>query len=136
LFSVLSEPDTDGDGLPNSWEISQGLNPNVNDAALDADKDGHSNAAEYALGTAANNAQSNFRASFTRNAILGDFNFTWPAVAGRVYRIQFSSDLQHWVDFPDTTTLATTSGSKEVRVVIPPEEVDIRAFFRVTLALP
>jgi hypothetical protein len=42
--------DTDGDGIPDWWEIQYGLNPLVNDAGGDADGDGISNLDEYNSG--------------------------------------------------------------------------------------
>ena len=40
--------DTDGDGLPDEWEIQNGLNPNdPNDAGLDPDNDGLTNSEEF-----------------------------------------------------------------------------------------
>ena len=45
-------PDTDGDGMPDAWEIKWGLNPlNPADAADDPDVDCLSNLAEYQAGT-------------------------------------------------------------------------------------
>lgn len=52
--SVRATDDTDGDGMPNAYEIANGLNPAVNDAALDLDDDGLTNLAEYGRGTSAN----------------------------------------------------------------------------------
>lgn len=46
--------DTDGDGIPDAYEVSNGLNPSVNDAAGDLDGDGLTNLQEYQRGTAAN----------------------------------------------------------------------------------
>ena len=44
--------DTDGDGMPDAWEIAHGLNPkDASDAALDPDKDGYTNLEEYLNGT-------------------------------------------------------------------------------------
>ncbi|MCP4787289.1 MAG: tandem-95 repeat protein [Fuerstiella sp.] len=43
-------PDLDGDGMPDSWEASQGLNSAVDDSALDADGDGYSNIENYING--------------------------------------------------------------------------------------
>ena len=39
--------DTDGDGMPNAWEIANGFNPNVADNNGDADGDGYTNLEEY-----------------------------------------------------------------------------------------
>jgi uncharacterized delta-60 repeat protein len=43
--------DTDGDEMPDNWEIAHGLNPNLDDAALDPDIDGLSNLDEYLRST-------------------------------------------------------------------------------------
>ena len=43
--------DLDTDGMPNAYEIAAGLDPFVNDAALDPDSDGLSNLAEFQGGT-------------------------------------------------------------------------------------
>ena len=52
----FNNPDSDGDGLPDGWEVSNGLNPtNGGDANGDPDGDGLTNAQEYAMGTNPNN---------------------------------------------------------------------------------
>jgi len=40
-------PDTDNDGMPDSWEIAQGLNLNIDDSALDSNGDGYTNIENY-----------------------------------------------------------------------------------------
>jgi hypothetical protein len=47
--------DSDTDGMPDIYEQANGLNPSVNDAALDLDTDGVVNLTEYINGTKANN---------------------------------------------------------------------------------
>lgn len=39
--------DTDGDGMPDEWEIANGLNPNKNDANGDIDGNGYTNIEDY-----------------------------------------------------------------------------------------
>ena len=54
LTVASNEPDgldNDGDGLPNNWELSYGLDPDVSNIELDSDNDGLSDAEEYAGGT-------------------------------------------------------------------------------------
>ncbi len=45
------EPDTDGDGIDDKWELDHGLNPRLNDANEDLDEDGLSNYLEYYFDT-------------------------------------------------------------------------------------
>jgi len=45
------ETDTDGDGMPDGWEIANGLDPLEDNADMDPDGDGLTNAQEYTNGT-------------------------------------------------------------------------------------
>jgi beta propeller repeat protein len=49
------EVDTDGDGMPDDWELDNGLNPWHDDAEADLDGDGLINIYEYANGSRADN---------------------------------------------------------------------------------
>jgi hypothetical protein len=49
----LNPADTDGDGMLDTYEVANGLNPAVNDAALDKDGDGLTNLVESQRGTRA-----------------------------------------------------------------------------------
>jgi hypothetical protein len=44
-------PDTDGDQMPDGWEVQYKLNPLLDDASEDADGDGYSNLKEYRGGS-------------------------------------------------------------------------------------
>lgn len=58
IETVRATDDTDGDGMSNAYESANGLNPGVNDAALDSDGDGLANLAEFQRGTRANLADT------------------------------------------------------------------------------
>ena len=48
-FTNPANPDTDGDSMPDGWEIDVGLDPNFANAEDDTDEDGLTNAQEYEL---------------------------------------------------------------------------------------
>lgn len=48
---VTLPPDTDGDGLPDEWELRAGTNPQIADAQADPDGDGLTNRQEFRLGS-------------------------------------------------------------------------------------
>jgi hypothetical protein len=58
LYAISPIADTDGDGMPDDWEIANGLNPLVNDANLDKDGDSFTNFQEYIAGTNPNDPNS------------------------------------------------------------------------------
>jgi len=86
-------PDSDGDGIPDSWEIANGLNRfNAADAALDSDGDGRSNGLEYQAGTDPQDGAS-FLAATTTRPVGGGCVIHFLARAGRSYTIQWRADL-------------------------------------------
>ena len=56
-----ADPDDDNDGMPDAWEVGNGLDPLFANAALDADGDGQSNLAEYEAGTVPTSPASRFQ---------------------------------------------------------------------------
>ena len=58
IFTYNTDPnssDSDGDGMPDEWEVSNNLNPIVNDASGDTDGDGLTNLQEFQNNTNPNN---------------------------------------------------------------------------------
>jgi len=84
--------DTDHDGMPDAYEIANGLNPNVNDANDDLDHDGLTNYQEFLAGTDPNNANSVFRVTRI-NLASGQVRITWSSVAGKTYTISAASQV-------------------------------------------
>jgi hypothetical protein len=89
-------PDTDGDGLPDSWEMTYGLDPRDatgdNGAAGDPDHDGASNLAEFIAGTNPRDAQDVLRfshVSISNQVCVLEFN----TVVNRTYAIETVNSL-------------------------------------------
>ena len=84
--------DTDGDGLPDRWEIANGLNPKSaageDGATGDPDNDGFSNWLELMAGTSPRDPVSFLQLEATRLP-TGELNLRFNAAAGRRYSIQF-----------------------------------------------
>ena len=110
--------DSDGDGMPDDWEITHGLDPKVNDASLDPDGDGLSNLNEYLAGTDPQDAAS------TLKLIPGRYDGTsfrmhFMAIAGKSYAIQYrkSATSGAWLKLievapqPNATTIEITDPS-------------------------
>lgn len=91
-LNLLRSVDSDGDGLPDWWELDHfggiGTNPNA-----DPDGDGMSSYAEFIAGTDPNSPTSSLR---TVNAVpaTGGFRVTWSSVPGHTYAVQYTQDLK------------------------------------------
>ncbi|MBI2949911.1 MAG: lamin tail domain-containing protein [Verrucomicrobia bacterium] len=84
--------DTDGDGLPDAWELVSGLDPNSpTDSNQDLDGDGFSNLQEYQSATNPREATSHLRletVGFSGNA-MGAATIRFLAAPGVTYTLQF-----------------------------------------------
>ncbi len=79
--------DTDGDGIPDGWELFYGLNRNVADATLDTDGDGLDNLREFIAHTNPLSPNSTLRITAVQKPGATTYGLTWQSVAGLTYRI-------------------------------------------------
>jgi lamin tail-like protein/CotH protein len=126
--------DDDSDGMPDSWELAHGLNPdNEDDAEEDPDEDGFKNLQEYRAGTDPQNPQSYLRIG-PITAAPGAVVIEFPAAAGITYSIIYRSELQatSWTKLIDIPAQST---AQFIRVFDP--SPDPKRFYRLaTPSLP
>ena len=96
--------DTNGDGLPDSWQMLYFNSANSPDAvpSLDYDVDGMSNQDEYWAGTDPTDETSVLRiTAFAASSFDPLFHLAFPSLLRRYYQIQRTSDLQvgRWKGF-------------------------------------
>ncbi len=103
VLAAYQTADFDADGLPDYWELNNGLNPtNSLDALADADGDGMSNLAEYLAGTNPQSAASLLRIRSARWDTNGHPVLVWDSVGGLRYRVQYlEGDLHSPAGFLD-----------------------------------
>lgn len=108
--------DSDGDGLPDPWELAYDLDfVDPADATLDPDGDGLSNFAEFQAGTDPRDPRSNLWLEIVRSA-KDELSIAFTAVAGRRYRLEKSTELNAgpWLTITNFTPVSTTG-----RTVVP-----------------
>jgi len=89
---TVSGLDTDGDGMPDVWEIAHGLKPNVNDAGFDPDGDQSTNWQEFIAGTDPRDPQSCLKVE-TITAGPGWRTLRFTAISNRTYTVLFNDAL-------------------------------------------
>jgi hypothetical protein len=129
--SAIVSPDTDGDGLPDAYEESVGLDPAVSNDGRDTDQDGLPDADEYRLGTHPKDPTSFFNVVATPgDPATGGLRLTWPSVSGEEYSVLYSPDLV--APFATLTTV-TATGPESTHTV--PRTLPA-GFFQVTRVVP
>jgi hypothetical protein len=94
-FSVNLVIDSDGDRIPDVWELANGLNPDSPaDAANDNDGDDVTNWAEYLAGTDPNDALSFLRFISINEIAANGIQVIWGSTANRLYSLQRASTLR------------------------------------------
>ncbi len=120
--------DSDGDGLPDAWEVTHGLNPNLNDANSDLDGDGTSNLKEFQKGTDPNdfyNGHPPLLAIYAGGDQRGNPGAMLPvpvSVVVNIYNtynapVTFSVVQGHALLAPDNTGLSTPKSALSVQSI-------------------
>jgi hypothetical protein len=100
-------PDTDADGMDDTWETEHGLNPgDPSDAASDADLDRMTNKQEYQSGTDPTNSTSYLKVE--RIAVSGEARIEFIAAANLTYTVEYKTRRR---GDAETISWRTTCGS-------------------------
>lgn len=91
--TTIARPDSDTDGIPDTWEQLRFGNLAAAGAATDSDGDGSSDAAEYTAGTLPMDASSTLRITSHSYPSASQANLTWTSVPTRLYRVEHDTDL-------------------------------------------
>ncbi len=116
LFSVLVNPDTNGNGLPDEWEIRYfgSLNAPNGGPNDDPDGDGTTNLQEYLAGTNPLDPADVFKITSVQ-IVEADVGISFATVMAHRYRVERTADLRSGVWAAVAENLAGTGGILQVR---------------------
>ena len=124
VFSGSTNPDSDGDGMDDAWELTN-FGSLGQTSAGDFDGDGTSNITEYLLGLSPVSGSSRFVGSVSGSTI------TWTAKAGASFTVQRSTTMTNEASWSDVATVVATGTTGTWTDLSPPPG---KAFYRVVLA--
>ncbi|MGC8886079.1 MAG: lamin tail domain-containing protein [Verrucomicrobiia bacterium] len=125
---IQTTNDSDNDGMPDDWEIANGLNPNYNDAGDDPDGDGMTNLAEHIAGTNPNDPTSKLRISSFLIDDTGAVKIEFDTIADKQYTIEYKTNLDS-----DLWTIITNLTATSNKLIIKefPSSNNKQRFYRI-----
>lgn len=114
-----TNPDSDGDGLPDTWENAHYGNLTTASGSTDTDGDGMTAREEYIAGTMPTNAQSVLSILSCNPLHSNGTLVNWDAVTGRMYRLYWATNLYQ----PDWQAMPEISGSSFTDTAVRTERV-------------
>ena len=107
--------DSDDDGMPDDYEMANGLDKDLNDALIDSDGDGAVNIDEFRAGTLAGSADSVFKiAQITDGPMIA---VTWHSVPGKTYSLETALSIQgDWSPAEGATGIVAIEESTTVQI--------------------
>lgn len=130
-FTATADGDPDGDGVPNSLEAQLGLDP----MKVDSDGDGYPDWSEYIAGTSGTDGNDYFSIKEISPATesLDPLVFYWDTVTGRTYRLLYGLSMTG--NWDSATQVLQTPGDGQ-RKSYTNESSDGTGFFRLTVGKP
>ena len=131
LAIIPSDLDTDGDGIPDWWEIQFGLDPYTGNASTtDTDGDGFSDLDEYLAGTDPTDDQSFFHINMAFDSQLSATRMEFgPVSSERTYVIEYATDLKanSWRAIPTKEQVSVEKRNGLTSIAINPSQ-DFRIY--------
>ncbi len=122
--------DVDADRLPNDWELAYFGDETSARESDDSDGDGESNYREYIAGTHPNNRHDRLKTTPSR-VTDGQLELRVEAKAGRIYRLESTTDLETWTTVTQTGVLTANQTLSFPRPI-----ATIPTFYRIVVLMP
>ena len=130
-LNLLRTVDTDGNGLPDWWELQFFGRLTGANSIGDFDYDGASDLAEWVAGTNPTNADSCLRVFAPATNSTFGCTIQWPGVAGKSYRLERATDLAvGFTSIVRTHIPATPPFNTEIDAAVLPESA---RYYRVSV---